>query len=236
MALSFDVGPYPILVRGRSVARMVSVHSLSDGSSAAIGNGGTVTLYTMSGTSLVSGTTSGGGVTYTVPAGSDVGPAYELWDVTAGSTPIKVRVPVLLVQADLLCPINNDAITQRILALDEPPVGEDGWFKAISRGWDRLIRDMVRLSRVGVDAEIWSAGAVYDAALAACMAQVLETAAAYGSATWEAARDRWETRYQHELQRMMVDYGTDNDAGVDTDRTRLSRGSGIGEVPTGRVG
>ena len=230
--------PYvPILVRGRTSSVVLVCESTSDGSSLTVAVGGTVTLYDRAGASIVSGTTTAGGVvSLAVPAGDAVGACTLLWDVTAGSTPIKIRVNGILAQADLLCPVLSGDIERVIAALETPPSGETTWAKSIASGWRRLMGDLVRVSRIGTDAEIWSSSELFDAALAAAMTRVLSTASGYGAQPWLDHLQRWETQYSHELDRLMVTYGLDADTAPDTDRLRLSAGSGIGERMTGRVG
>lgn len=229
--------PYvPVLVRGRTASVVLVCESTLDGSSLEVADGGTVTLYDRAGTSMVSGTTSDGAASLAVPSGDGVGACTLLFDVTAGSTPIKIRINGILAQADLLCPILSGDIERVIAGLETPPTGETTWAKAIASGWRRLMGDLVRVSRIGADAEIWSSSELFDAALAAAMTRVLSTASGYGAQPWLDLLQRWETQYAHELERLMVTYGLDADTAPDTDRARLAAGSGIGERVTGRVG
>lgn len=226
----------PVLVRGRTESVSLVCQSTTDGSSLSVADGGTVTLYDRSGTSVVSATTSSGSAALAIPAGDDVGAFTLLFNVTAGSTPIKVRVKAIVAQADLLCPVLIGDIERIVAGLNTFPSGETSWVKAIASGWRRLLQDLIRVSRLGVDAEIWSSSELADAALAAAMTRVLSTAAGYGGGPWLDQLQRWETQYAHEMERLMVTYGLDADTAPDTDRARLAAGSGIGERMTGRVG
>lgn len=228
-AAHLDTGTtYPVLVAGRSEVRQVQVTS-STGTPQAIADGGTVTLYDVAGTSRGTGTTSGGGVTYTVSSSCPDGPAVEVWSVTAGGVAYTFRVGVLVGKADLPCPISDDALEQQIAALGTYPDGETTWAKWRNRGWDRVIRDLVR--RQGT-ASLWDPAAVYDAALASCMAVVLRTAAGYGAQPWADLAAEWERRYQHEIDRVILRLDTDSDQAPDTDPLRQSTGVAIGERPT----
>jgi hypothetical protein len=233
-AIIVDSGPVPILVRGRSEARVALVSSASSGSAMTI-TAGTVTLYSAAGVSLVSASISGASATYTVPAGNP-GRGYEVWAVTAGGSAVTFRVGVLLGTYDLACPIVDDDITQRYPALGTYPAGETSWYKAINRGWDRLLRDLMTTSRIGLDAEVMYPDVLREAALASCMAQIMGIASTYGAQPWADLEQKWEQRYDHQMERLILTYGTDSDTVPDTGPTRLGRGSGIGEVNIGRKG
>lgn len=226
----------PTVVRGRSETRQILVYD-GGGDALTIADGGTVTLYDASGTSLGSGTTSGGTVTYTVASGSSVGAGHEVWDVTAGGTAYKFRVRVLVGHADIPCPINDDDVEQVMSVLDGSyPAGEDSWAKAIRRGWVRVLREVIRRTRVNYDGELYTADDLYDAALASVVHQIALDASAFGSARWADIAVTWGQRYEHEIERAMLRFGTDNDAAPDTDPQRLGTGAAIGERQFGRIG
>jgi hypothetical protein len=225
-----------VLVRGRSEARRVRLYDVN-GAELTVANGGTVTLYDASGTSLGSGTTSSGTATYTVSSGSAVGVGFEVWDVTASGTAYKFRLRVLVGHADIACPINDDDVEQVMSVLDGSyPSGETSWAKHIRRGWDRVLREVVRRTRVNYDGELYTGDDLYDAALAAVVHQIALDASAFGSARWADIAVNWGQRYEHEIERAMLRYGTDNDAGPDTDPHRLGTGAAIGERQFGRIG
>lgn len=225
-----------VLVRGRSEARRILLYDGS-GSEMAIADGGTVTLRDVAGTSLGSGTTSGGAATYTVSSGAAVGVGFETWDVTAGGVPVVVRVRVLIGHADIPCPINDDDVGQTMSALDGAyPVGETSWAKHIRRGWDRVMRDVIRRTRANYDGELYVADDLYDAGLASVIHQICVDASALGSTRWADLAAVWGQRYQHELERAMLRFGTDDDAAPDVDPQRLGTGAAVGERQFGRIG
>lgn len=225
-----------VLVRGRTESRRILLYD-GNGAALAIADGGTVTLYDASGASLGSGTTSSGIATYTVSIGSPVGVGFEVWDVTAGSSAYKARVRVLVAHADILCPVNDDDIEQVMSVLDGAyPIGETSWSKRIRRGWDRVLRDVIRRTRANYDGELYTSDDLYDTALASVIHQICVDASALGSTRWADLAVVWGQRYQHELERAMLRFGTDDDAAPDTDPQRLGTGAAIGERQFGRIG
>lgn len=83
---------------------------------------------------------------------------------------------------------------------------------------------------------LWAPGVLYDAGVAACMANVLQTAAAYGSSPWADLAAAWEQRYQQEIDRLTIRLDTDADQAPDTDPARQATGVSIGQRYSGRVG
>lgn len=211
-AAHIDTIGYPILVKGRSETRRVSMTDLV-GSSLSIADGGTVTLYDVAGTSRGSGTTSSGACTYTVSSDCPDGPAVEVWAVTAGGTSHTFRVDVMVGKADLPCPVTDDALKQRISALGTYPSGETTWAKWRNRAWERVLRDVAARH---ASLSLWAPGAIYDAALAACMAAVLGEAASYGAQPWADLAAQWEHRYSVEIDRIAIRLDTDSDQAPDT--------------------
>lgn len=226
----------PVLVRGRSETRRVLLYD-DTGTQLTIADGGTVTLTDLNGTSLGSGTTSSGAAVYTVSAGTTVGPGYETWAVTASGTAYTFRVRVLVGQADLPCPINDDDIGQVVSVLDSMyPVGETTWAKQIRRGWDRAMREVIRRTRANFDGELYASDDLYDAGLSAVIAQICLDASALGSARWADLATEWERRFQHAIESAMLRFGKDATAGPDTEAERMGSGAAVGERQFGRLG
>jgi len=231
-AAHIDTIGYPILVRGRSETRRVSMTDLV-GSSLSIADGGTVTLYDVAGTSRGSGTTSSGACTYTVSSDCPDGPAREIWSVTAGGTAYIFPVGVMVGKVDLPCPVTDDALKQRVSALGVYPSGETSWVKWRNRAWERVLREVA--IRQG-SLSLWDPSVIYDAALAACMAAVLEEAASLGAQPWGDLAAAWEQKYQQEVDRVVVRLDTDTDQAPDTDPRAQATGVSIGQRYPGRVG
>lgn len=235
-AVRVDSFGVSVLVRGRTESRRIRLYD-KNGTELTIADGGTVTLRDASGNSLGTGTTSSGTATYAVSSGSPVGVGFETWDVTAGGTAYTFRLRVLIGHADIPCPI-NDADVEHVMSVFDGayPIGETTWAKHIRGGWDRVMRDVVRRTRANYDGELYTCDDLYDAGLASVIHQICVDASALGSARWADLAVTWGQRYEHELSRAMLRFGTDDDAAPDQGPERLGTGIAVGERQFGRIG
>lgn len=229
---TIDTRGYPVLVRGRSETRGLGVED-DTGADVSIADGGTVTLYDVAGTSRGTGTTSGGGVTYTVSSDCPDGAAVEVWSITAGGKAYIFRVDVAVTKSDIPCLVTDGDLEERIEPLGAFPPGRTTWWKWRFRGWNRMLREV--MARHG-SLSLWAPGVLYDAGLAAAMANVLQTAASYGAQPWADLAAAWEQRYQQEIDRLTVRLDTDADQAPDTDPRAQATGVSIGQRYPTRVG
>ena len=218
---------------GTTTTRSLRVES--DGASVTVDDGGTYTLYSADGTSLVSGTTSGGSVSVAVPASMAVGSrGYEVWSVTvaSGTALGPVRVAAVALTATLThSPITNSAIKVRHSGWDKYPQGETSWEKQVLDGWYRVVRRLLSDSRMAEDAEIHTSSELVDVALYSICERVADYNATFAN---DAARDlqlSYARQYADAWRVLKLRYDTDGDGVAETPRTTVapSRRAKIGK-------
>lgn len=156
-----------IVVRGETISRSLVVASGT--ATVTVDDGGAYTLYSATGASQATGTTSSGAVSIATPAGLAVGAtAYEVWDVSvaSGTALPPIRRQVLVTSADMLsAPCTHAEVAAGHNGLATYPSGQTSWETQILSGWYRVIRWLMSHSALAATAELHSPDVLYDAAI-----------------------------------------------------------------------
>jgi hypothetical protein len=213
-----------IVVRGETITRTLSVASGT--STVVVDDGGSYTLYSATGVSQVTATTSSGAVSVAIPGALAVGAtAYEVWDVAvaSGTSLPPIRRQVLVTSADMLsAPCTHSEVVAAHNGLATYPTGQSSWQPQILSGWYRVIRWLMSHSALAATAELHSPDVLYDAATYAARREVFGYLATFGDEAALAWRDYYEGEFRVEIESLRARFDTDGDGIANTTPKRVS--------------
>jgi len=213
-----------IVVRGETISRSLSVTSGIN--SITVDDGGSYTLYSATGVSKATATTSSGSVSIATPADLAVGAtAYEVWNiaVASGTSLPPIRRQVLVTSADMLsAPCTHSEVIAGHNGLSTYPSGQSSWQVQILSGWYRVIRWLMSHSALAATAELHSPDVLYDAALYAIRRDVFSYLSTFGDEGALAWRDYYESEFRTELESLRARFDTDGDGVANTTPKRVS--------------
>jgi len=213
-----------IVVRGETISRTLSVASGT--SAVSVDDGGAYTLYSATGVSQATATTSSGAVSISTPADLAVGAtAYEVWDVSvaSGTSLPPIRRQVLVTSADMLsAPCTHAEVVAAHNGLATYPSGQTSWESQILAGWYRVIRWLMSHSALAATAELHSPDVLYDAAVYAARREVFGYLSTFGDEASLAWRDYYEAEFRTEVESLRARFDTDGDGVANTTPKRVS--------------
>ena len=213
-----------IVVRGETITRTISVTSGTN--TISVDDGGGYTLYSSTGVSQVTGTTSSGSVSVAIPGALAVGAtAYEVWDisVSSGTNIPPIRRQVLVTSADMLsAPCTHAEVVAGHNGLATYPTGQTSWESQILAGWYRVIRWLMSHSALAATAELHSPDVLYDAAIYAARREVFAYLSTFGDEASLAWRDYYDSEFRTEIESLRARYDTNGDGVADTTPKRVS--------------
>ena len=224
--MAFQVSRFEpaVVVTGETITRTLNVASGT--STATVDDGGSYTLYSASGASQATGTTSSGAVSIAVPGALSVGArAYEVWDVSvnSGTTLPPIRRQVLVTSADMLsAPCLHSEVVRGHNGLATYPSGLTSWEDYISAGWYRVIRWLMSHTRLAATAELHSPDVLYDAALYAARREIFAYLGSFGDEPSLAWRDYYENEFRIEIESIRARFDTDGDGIANTEAERVA--------------